>query len=352
MDLYVYDKSISLVAVVDDAESVIWTNRYNKAGDFEIYIRARTDLISTFAIGNYVLRSDDDMCGIVEKIQLTTDVENGDYFTITGRDAKSLLGRRVIWKQTILSGTVEDGIRQLITENIISPTKETRKISNFVLGDKINITSTISQQFTGDNLYDAVSSICESFGLGFKVILNVATKQFVFTLYQGVNRGNNQDLVPYVIFSTDFENISSTSYTYNDQTYKNVALVAGEGEGNARKMQAVGDSSGLDRYELFVDARDLSTNNGEISTSDYTNQLIQRGTEKLAENNVTETFEGEVITSLQYVYKTDYFCGDIVTITNEYGITGNTRIVEIIESFGVDGYKIVPTFTSWALSEV
>lgn len=352
MDLFVYDKSISLVAVVDDAESVIWTNRYNTAGDFEIYIRARTDLISTFAIGNYVLRRDDEMCGIVEKIQLTTDVENGDYFTITGRDAKSILARRVIWKQTILNGTVEDGIRQLITENVISPTKQTRQISNFVLGDKLNITTTISQQFTGDNLLDAVSSICESFGLGFKVVLDVDTKRFVFSLYNGVNRGDNQNSVPRVIFSTDFENIASTTYSYNDQTYKNVALVAGEGEGSARKMQAVGDSSGLERYELFVDARDLSTNDGEVSSADYTNQLIQRGKEKLAENNVTETFEGELITNLQYVYKTDYFLGDIVTIRNEYNITGDARIVEIIESFGVDGYKIVPTFTSWALSEV
>lgn len=352
MDLYVYDKSISLIDVVDDAESVIWTNRYNKAGDFEIYIRARTDLISTFAIGNYVLRSDDDMCGIVEKIQLTTDVENGDYFTITGRDAKSILSRRVIWQQTILDSTVEDGIYKLLNENIISPTKTTRKINNFIIGDRLNLTETIKQQFTGDNLLDTVSSICESFGLGFKVVLNVSTKQFVFSLYQGVNRSNNQSTVPRVIFSTDFENIASTSYSYNDQTYKNVALVAGEGEGNARKMQAVGDSSGLERYELFVDARDISSNDGEISTTDYTNQLIQRGTEKLAENSVTETFEGELITNLQYVYKTDYFCGDIVTITNEYGITGDARIIEIIESFGVDGYKIVPTFTSWALSEV
>ena len=352
MDLYIYDKSFNLIAVVDDAESVIWANRYNKPGDFEIYIRARSDLISTFSIGNYITRLDDDMVGIVEKMQLTTDIENGDYFTITGRDAKIILSRRVIWQQTILSGTVEDGIRQLITENIINPSKQTRKISNFVLGEKINLTETISQQFTGDNLLDAITSICESFGLGFKVTLDLQNKNFVFSLFQGVDRSINQTSVPRVVFSADFENISSTTYSYDDANYKNVALVAGEGEGTARKMQAVGDSSGLDRYELFVDARDLSTNDGEISSADYTNQLIQRGTEKLAETIVVESFEGELITNQQYTLKSDYFCGDIVTVKNEYGITGDTRITEIIESFGVDGYKIVPTFSAWKLSEV
>lgn len=350
MDLYVYDKNINLIDVVDDAESVLWVNRYSSAGDFEVYIRARTNLIQTFAIGNYVTRLDDDMVGVVEKIQLTTDVENGDYFTITGRDAKCLIGRRVIWQQTILSGTVEDGIRQLLNENLISPTKQTRRIENFVLGEKINFPETISQQFTGTNLLEAITSICESFGLGFKVVLE--NKQFVFKLFQGVDRSENQYIVPRVVFSADFENIASTTYSYNDENYKNVALVAGEGEGLARKMQAVGDSSGIDRYETFVDARDLSTNDGAITTADYTNQLIQRGTEALAETTVVEVFEGELITNQQYIYKTDYFCGDVVTVRNEYGITGDTRITEIIESFGVDGYKIVPTFASWKLSEV
>lgn len=345
MDLYILNKDRELIDIIDNAESVIWTNRYNTPGDFEIYIRVTHRVIESLAIGNFVTRVDDDMVGIIEKIELTTDVENGDYFTVTGRDAKSLLGRRVIWHQTILSGTVEDGIRKLINENVISPTKETRKISNFILGGKLNLTATISQQFTGDNLLDAISSICEAFNLGFKVTLE--NNNFVFKLYAGTDRTENQTAVPWIVFSSDFDNIANTTYSYDDTNYKNVALVAGEGEGLARKMQAVGDSSGLNRYEIFVDARDLSTNDGEISSADYTAQLIQRGNEGLAETAVVETFEGEIITNYTYTYKTDYFLGDLVTVKNEYGITGDVRIVEIIESEDAQGYKIVPTFDNW-----
>lgn len=349
MDLYVRNRSFELIGVIDYAESVIWTNRYNEAGDFEIYIRADNKVISVLAIGNYLTRPDNDMVGIIEKVELTTDSENGNYYTVTGRDAKSLLGRRVIWQQTILSGNAEDAIRQLITENLINPTKETRKIPNFILGDKANFTDTINRQFTGDNLLEAITSICESLNYGFKVVLEDGN--FVFTLYKGTDRSNAQDTVPQVTFSPTFDNITNSTYSWDETSYKNVALVAGEGEGLARRMQAVGDSSGLDRYETFVDARDISSNDGEVSTEDYTAQLVQRGSESLAETVVVESFEGEVITNNQYILNQDFFLGDVVTVENEFGIRGDVRIVEIIESEDIEGYKIIPTFDNWKVVE-
>ncbi|MDT2284838.1 hypothetical protein P7H17_00070 [Paenibacillus larvae] len=40
---------------------------------------------------------------------------------------------------------------------------------------------------------------------------------------------------------------------------KNIAVVAGQGEGEDRKIVTVGTSTGLNRHEMFVDARDVGT---------------------------------------------------------------------------------------------
>ena len=45
-----------------------------------------------------------------------------------------------------------------------------------------------------------------------------------------------------------------------------------------------------------------------------------------------------------YKYKEDYNLGDIVNIVNEFGISINARITEIIESQDDNGYTIEPTF--------
>ena len=123
-----------------------------------------------------------------------------------------------------------------------------------------------------------------------------------------------------------------------------MALVAGEGEGKDRKTTSVGYYSGISRRELFVDARDISTNEGAIDPETYSALLYERGNEKLAECIMQTAFSGQVEPSTNYEYKVDYFLGDIIQITNEYGITITSRITEMIECEDAAGYSITPTF--------
>ena len=38
MEIYVLNTNFESVAVVDEFESLIWTDRYDEAGDFELYM--------------------------------------------------------------------------------------------------------------------------------------------------------------------------------------------------------------------------------------------------------------------------------------------------------------------------
>lgn len=348
MEFNILNKSRQWIGVIDQYKSAIWTPRYWETGDFEIYIEATAQNIAMLQKGFYVTRPDDDMACIVEKINLTEDEDAGKYLIVTGRDLKSIIGRRIVWEQTNLKGTVEDCIRQLITENIISPTLSYRKIDNFFLREKKNFTETLEMQATGENLLDVITKLCKTYGYGFRVTFN-DSRQFMFDLYKGVDRSYSQNVNPYVVFSPMFDNVKTIDYSSDKTNYKNVALVAGEGEGVTRKTVEIGQGSGLERYELFVDARDLSTNEGqpeEIPIQEYNNLLAERGNEALASAIISDSFEGEVEPSVNYNYKQDYFLGDIIQIENEYGITAAPRITEIIESADDNGYSMIPTFSN------
>lgn len=349
MNIYVLNENFEIVKVIDDYISIIWTTRYFTYGDFELYLSAESDVLDYLQTGYYLVRevdmSQDEYHNvmIISNRAITTDAEDGDNLTVTGYDLKSILKRRVIVNQTNLNGTVQSCIAQLINQNIISPTNTSRKISNFTLGtNQISSTNTMERQLTGDNLSDAISDICTSFGYGYDVYIK--NGNFVFYLYEGTDRSYNQDVNPHIVFSSEFDNLISSSYSENFDEFSNVAIVAGEGEGTARKKVTVGTATGLDRYELWVDARNSSTNNGEISDSEYTNMLTQEGVETLSGTGITTSFEGEVDNTINYQLNEEYYLGDIVQIENDYGISSATRIVEVIESEDENGTDIIPTF--------
>lgn len=347
MNIYVLDKQLNIVNVIDTYTSIIWTNRYYECGDFELYLPASSNLISILREDYFLVREGhEDNAMIIETIQINTDEENGNYLTVSGRCLKSIFHRRIIWNQTQVSGFIENCISQLINENVISPVDTSRQISNVGIGDLISTNTNLTAQYTGDYLDETITSICQSYGLGWDISLDLETKKFTFKLYSGVDRSYNQETVAWVVFSNEYDNLLSTEYVFSKSNYANVTKVAGEGEGLARKNITVGDATGLERYEVFTDARDLSTNEGEISDEQYYSQLTEKGNETLAETTKSSSFSGEVI-EYQYTYGKDYLLGDIVEIVNEYGMSAVSRITEVIESEDESGIYTIPTFSAW-----
>lgn len=349
MNIYILDPDYNKIGLCDSYKSFIWTPRYFDCGDFELYTPATEELLQQLTMGNLVMREDDESHAMfIERVVVTTDAEEGNTITASGRCLKSVLARRIIPAQTILTGTVAQGIGRLLAENIISPTVAARAIENFALGSFTAGTESMTKQFTGDNLAEAVIEICRSYGLGWDVRVDLSTKKMLFDLYAGVDRSYQQSTNPFVVFSPEYENLVNTTYEENDAEFKNVAIVGGEGEGAARRFVTTGDleATGLERYELFVDARSTSSNDGEIGPEEYDAMLAADGKDSLAECESTVTFEGSTQTGRNYQYGTDYKLGDIVEVVNEYGIESRSRISEVIDCIDETGRHTIPTFES------
>lgn len=343
MDVYFLDDDLREQFVLDSFKSLIWTKRYYTYGDFELYVPASSDLTNALNGCPYIMRDDDESVMVIENVQISTDVENGDYYTITGRSLESVLTRRIVWAQTNLStNDPAQAIYQLIAENVTEPEIEERIVLNFAVDDTFVGSGTLKMQITGAELASVITDICKTFGLGWKVTRGDSC-EMVFALYQ---RGEAE-----VTFSPEFDNLISSQYYQRTEGFKNVAVVAGEGEGTDRRRNVVNANSsatGLDRREVYVDARDISSNDGEIGDDEYMALLATRGEQKLLdEHSATHGFEGEVEPESTYVYKRDYDLGNIVTVSNGYGITAKPRIIEIIESWDDTGYKVIPTFETW-----
>lgn len=343
MELYALDASRQQIGIIDDYTSLIWAKRYAEFGDCELYIQASQRNIDLLRKGYFLVRNDDDMVCRIERIELDTDAEDGDYLIVTGYDCRRILSQRVVWSQTNFRGTVEDYIRRLITENVISPSLSIRAIDGFVLGQSAGLTDTIVQQVTYAPLDEKIIELCKAYDYGSRVTLD-DNDNLAFTLYKGVDRSYDQETNDYVVFSPEFDNIISSKYVTDDTDIKNVALIAGEGQGVNRRRLVYGNAEGWSRYELYVDARDLSSETPEGETIDYDEALKARGIDALGEYGVVTSFDGEVEPNYSYKYGVDYGLGDRVQVSNQYGITSSAQITEVIETFDNDGYSVMPRF--------
>lgn len=350
MDIYVLNKELKIVGIVDSYISIIWTTRYFTYGDFELYISADKTMLELLKVGRYLVRDKDIKSDgfynvmMIKNREIVTNAEEGDHLIVTGYDLKSIIHQRVIPEQTILSGEVETCIDSLIDENIINSSINARNVNNLIIGNNTIInTYTMKQQITGKNLGEAVTDICTTYGYGYDVYIN--NGNFVFYVYEGANRSYGQTTNPYVVISSQYDNLLSSDYQVKMDDFANVAVVAGEGEGTARKKVTVGTAQGLERYEVWLDSRNTSSNDGEITEEEYNQLLYEEGVETLSELQVTTSFTGEIDSTINYVFNRDFFLGDIIQVENDYGIKAKTRIIEVIESEDETGQQVIPTFS-------
>lgn len=355
MDIYVLNGLNGKSAIITSYESVIWNMQYFGQNDFQLIVSATTENINLLKPGAYLVRDIDiteneyQNVMVVQNFKLDFDLEKGWILTVTGKGLKNdLLKRRIVWTQTNLSGLAEVGIRQVITDNIINPIDSNRKINDFVLDTINNFTETIEMQLLGENLATWLEEICTTYGYGWDVYIK--NNQYVFKLYKGINRSYNQSEVTPVVFSPEFDNLLTSSYDYNMTEYKNAALIGGEGEGTSQRTATIGTTTGLSRYEAYVDGSSVSSNGEIITLETYIQMLQEYGQTQLNQTAFVEKFSGDIDPSGLYSINQDYFLGDIVQVDNENGISAVTRIIEIIYAEDENGSSIVPTFTEWEVN--
>lgn len=289
------------------------------------------------------------------EIELDENGKASENWIIRALSLKSWIAQRITYPPPHTaydnkSDNAESVILHYINNNVINPTDSKRKINNLVLAANENRGTNINWQSRFKNLAEEITEISLLSGLGWNIDIDIENKQFVFKVLEGRNLSVNQSTLPPAIFSPEFGTLKELSYVESDLNYMNYAIVAGQGEGVERRIVEVGNSEGHERYELFVDARDIEEtdeNDDPIPEPIIEQNLIERGLQKLKEHEQEIYLEGQVLRKSRLTYETDYDLGDVVTLQNkDWGITMDARITEIKEVYEPSGFDLEITFNN------
>ena len=367
--LEIRDINREIIGVVDTAKSIIWHEVYYGVGDFEIYAKATPSNLFLLQKDRYVTRPDSNIIGIIEKIVIADNVQDGKMIIATGRFAKSILERRLIYKlsgktntPTILRGNVEENIRRVVKENAITCAFDSRRnIPILELGASSQLPDIIvddaghaaSKQVSYQNLLEYTDGMLQEYDLSSVVYIDTdnTAKKLKYIVKKGVDRSadNTAGLDP-VVFSKEYDNLTDSEYSFDTSTERNVALIGGEGEGLARFYSLIAPNvNGLARRELFVDAssinkkyRDESEVEHEYTDAQYKTMLDTLGKQTLAPLIPTEIFNGTInVTAGNYIINRDFWLGDLVTVQeNSLNLYINVRITETTEVQDENGYSV------------
>ena len=343
---------------INQFTSLMWPDKFNGYATFELSAPVTPENKMLLKKGN-ILWCGGDVAAKIEIINYDKNEDGEKVFKIKGRTLEQLLTTRIIWgTYNCVSKSSSTAMYEIVNSQCVNPTALYRKIPFLECAEDEQIGKIISFQKTGGEVYDAIESISKDSDLGFDVLFRPKEKKLIFKVTKGVDRTlttESNDGSKLVFFSTELEDIISSSYYTNNQDEKNLAYVAGEGEGISRKYIISGNSAstGFERKELYVDARDTQSvykdtdgNEHTLLDDDYNDLLNDRGIEKLSSCVSIETFEASMrmVGNIQYVYGVDYYKGDTVIIQDdEIGIKVLAKITEVSENFD-DEYELEITF--------
>lgn len=262
------NNKFQVIGQVNQYTSLRWIEEYADTGSFELWAPITDENANLFKHDRVVWIEGESTAGIIEGIKETVDTDEQKVFDITGRMLVSLLDRRIIWNTyDVYNKYVYTALRDIVDINCIDTGEMTERAIPFLeLG---NISGDgwgkITIQRTGDEVLSALQEISNAQENGFNIGFNPRESKIQFNVLIGENHSIGHSNP--VVLSSSMEDILESTYYSNKKDYKNIALVAGEGEGEERTRTTTGDDavSGFDRRELYVDARDLQNDEEETS---------------------------------------------------------------------------------------
>ena len=352
MRIIVLNEAMEPIGVIGVVNTLIWTRRYYKPGIFELHFPAKYYDLVRKGYGKYVYRTDRDELGVIRERNFTESDKAQKTAFAKGYFAEELLNNRVINDNYNMSGILEDVSRDIVDTYCIS-SGSARKIQNLELGTRKGIGSSLRLQVTGANVGEQLYTTEQSQGMSHRLVYSYEDNTLEFEVWQGLDRTDTQDVNSWATFSDSFRNIRDAVYNQDETNYKNVAYVAGAGEGSSRTIVEVDirTDPSEERREIWVDARDLQktyTSGGtQVTYTDaqYRELLRQRGLDKLTQFAQIETVNSDVDPAANLVYGKDYDLGDLCTYRySDVNIEMSKRITEVTETIEGSRRTLALTF--------
>jgi hypothetical protein len=355
MEVYTLDALLRRQEVVDVFQSLIWTERFQSLGDFQIDVINNYRNRGLFKADTYLALNKSNYVMRVESVEDDVSADGQKILIVKGRSMEAILQDRVAFS---VEGDTTTTPKWTITD---TPAAVARKIFHDICvtgvlnpGDVIPYinegtfmpASTIAEpvdpitlEMEPTTVYEAITQVCSAWNLGFRILRRGDLTQLWFDIYAGCDRTTAQTTFQPVVFAPELDNLQNTKELTTIDSAKNVAYVyspAGFKEVYAAGVDPLVD--GFDRRVLVVNASDVTTDTVDVNAA-----LSQRGYLALAGARVLQAFDGEISQNSQYVYGRDYNLGDLVETRNVDGVSNYMRVTEQIFVQDQNGERQYPT---------
>lgn len=283
LKMEVYDAALTLLGILETYDAVIIDDRAFQPGSFSLESIADSTTVPLLRPG-HIIWLEGQTAGVIECVQAARSGA-GQTLSVRGCLLAGLLGRRILWGMYNLSGSPPQLMYDMVQDCAITPTRgdaAQRVLPNLVLdGAPPADARTVRKQSTGAALTSFLTELAQANQVAYGVRFDPAAPQMAFWARVGVDRTVGQSAVDPVLLSTELDDVLSAEYAYEESGFRNVALVAGEGEGTERKTKMVMVGGGKDglpegyiRLEYIESTGQEYINTGVRPSADLTVNIV------------------------------------------------------------------------------
>ena len=360
--------------LIDNKKSLIWTERYTPAGDFQLITEDIAKVRRMLPTGSFVSVADSDEAMIVETHQIRRDDEGVPELVVSGRSVETFLENRDAWSPSSYHKEVGEEHPLSAVATRVKASRPATRLSAYIIYMSVvsawshdrpadllpNVVVTMATNSTYPNItsldlektdtYSAVMTLLKNGDVGLRTIRPRSSGNILtyptgaidpvvtansnigamrFHIYDGVIRSS-------VILDENLGHFDNSDHLWTTLGVKNTAFLRADDLGGILEFDT-NIVTGWNRRMARYDAKG--------SISDHTKNVLWEAGEEIKKTKKPPLQSLEVSSNIPYVYGTHYNLGDRVMVSSTYEPQALWRVTEYVRVDDEEGPREYPTLS-------
>jgi Siphovirus ReqiPepy6 Gp37-like protein len=336
---------------IQNFDSLVWTERYSTAGEFQMILEKDVSLLTALPTGSLVSHTDTKEVMIVENQEVERPKKGNLKVTISGRSLETFAENRptagsllpISPNTNIETSAVASSatIAASLLKGQLEP--GTASVGNAIPNLRIVTTmrvldTAMAQVIQRGDVYARVLELLKLANGGIKMVRPLGAQTTLdLVVHDGIDRTQS------VVFYALREDLEDCKYFWSIKGSKNFAQIATDISTRLYKSRDVPgldtDVVGLNRRVVYVEAGDLKL---AYSPATSTDVVAARGQLELDADIQVYLMEATVTETARPKFKIHYDVGDLVTVFGGFQPAQTMRVLEHTLTFDKDGQRGFP----------
>ncbi len=315
MELIGLDSNFALVKVLR-CTNIQWIRRYYDVGYFMLQLLAE-DWDMSIA---YIYTHERPETGIVQKIE-SEEAVNGAFVLVSGCFLEGMLNWKTVWPEHSSTGNVCAACKSLVS-SLMTDTGVT-------VAEEADIGGSEAFNSESEKLGMTTYAALKKQELSQRIQFDYETETMVYSVWQGLDRTQNQSANAYAVFAQSFGNVENLVHTLDNSAMHNTAIVMYYLNGEEQTME-IDLRQGTETKRVMWILSTVFQEEGQ-SDADFRAAVESDAREQMESYEAVENVSADVLQHNLFYLK-DYDLGDKCHIRNDRtNFEFEARIIEVDE---------------------